>query len=207
MKRKSVFLFGLDLGQAQDFTAMVALEVIPPEGYPWKAEYHLRHLERFDLGTPYPEIITRTRERLLDPRFGRRVCLVVDATGVGRAVVDLFIQSGLNPFAITITGGDTVTHERRDYRVPKRDLVGAMQVLLHTERIRFAERLPLRELLIQELTNFRVKIDLHTAHDSYESWREGQHDDLVLAVALPCWLGEQQWWAPLPKRQIIFRRG
>jgi hypothetical protein len=28
---------------------------------------------------------------------------------------------------------------------------------------------------------------LRTAHDSYEHWREGDHDDLVLAAALACW--------------------
>jgi hypothetical protein len=38
--------------------------------------------------------------------------------------------------------------------------------------------------------NFRVKIDPLTAHDSYGAWREGQHDDLVLAVALAVWFAE-----------------
>jgi len=31
------------------------------------------------------------------------------------------------------------------------------------------------------------KINLKTAHDSYEHWRETDHDDLVLATALACW--------------------
>jgi hypothetical protein len=26
---------------------------------------------------------------------------------------------------------------------------------------------------------------------SYEAWREGDHDDLVLAVAMACWCGER----------------
>jgi len=29
-----------------------------------------------------------------------------------------------------------------------------------------------------------------TAHDAYSAWREGQHDDVVLARALACWWGE-----------------
>jgi len=37
-----------------------------------------------------------------------------------------------------------------------------------------------------------VKIDPRTAHDSYSHWREGDHDDLVLATALACWFRE--WW-------------
>jgi hypothetical protein len=51
-----------------------------------------------------------------------------------------------------------------------------------------------RDVLRQELLNFRRKINLKTAHDSYEHWREGDHDDLVLAAGLAC------WW-------ITYRRG
>ena len=29
------------------------------------------------------------------------------------------------------------------------------------------------------------------AHDIYGAWREGQHDDLVLATALAVWFGER----------------
>lgn len=29
------------------------------------------------------------------------------------------------------------------------------------------------------------------AHVSYAAWREQEHDDLVLAVALACWWGER----------------
>jgi hypothetical protein len=40
--------------------------------------------------------------------------------------------------------------------------------------------------------NFKVKVNLATGHDSYEAWRESVHDDLVLAVALACWHGENR---------------
>ena len=46
-------------------------------------------------------------------------------------------------------------------------------------------QIPAIPTLVQELLAFRVKIDPLTAHDSYGAWREGAHDDLVLAVALP----------------------
>jgi hypothetical protein len=52
--------------------------------------------------------------------------------------------------------------------------------------------LPEASTLRKELQNFRVKIDPRTAHDSYEHWREGDHDDLVLATAMACWFRE--WW-------------
>ena len=120
--------------------------------------------------------------------------LAVDATGVGRPVVDMLEERGLEPVAITITGGDLVTYDR-GWRVPKRDVVGAVQVLLQTDRLKFAEPIPAVATLIQELLAFRVKIDPLTAHDSYGAWREGTHDDLVLAVAVAAWRG-QRWQAP-----------
>ncbi len=46
--------------------------------------------------------------------------------------------------------------------------------------------------LTRELLAFQVKISAETAHDSYGAWREGAHDDLVLAVALALWAGERQ---------------
>jgi hypothetical protein len=42
--------------------------------------------------------------------------------------------------------------------------------------------------------NFKVKIDPRSAHDSYSAWREEDHDDLVLSVALAAWWGELNPW-------------
>jgi hypothetical protein len=152
----------------------------------------VRHLERCALGTPYPTIVSLVQQRMqaLAQQTGQAVRLVVDATGVGRPVVDLLTQARLAPVAVSIHGGDQVTHDGRHWRVPKRDLVGGMQVLLHTQRLQIAAALPLAQTLVQELLHFRVTIDPRTAHDSYSAWREGQHDDLVLATALACWVGE-----------------
>jgi hypothetical protein len=63
---------------------------------------------------------------------------------------------------------------------------------LQNGRLKVARELPLAETLKTELLNFRVKIDPKTAHDSYEHWREGDHDDLVLATAMACWY--RQWF-------------
>ncbi len=116
--------------------------------------------------------------------------LVVDGTGVGKPVVDMLQERGLAPRSITITGGDSVTHEGNGYRVPKRGLVATMQVLLQTERVKVAEELPEASLLVQELLNFQVKITT-AGNDTYGVWREGQHDDLVLATAVALWFGER----------------
>jgi hypothetical protein len=161
----------------------------------------LKYLERFELNTPYPAIVKHTATLLARPPLAGNAVLLVDATGVGRPVVDMFDQIGLSPMAITITGGDVVTNDGREYRVPKRDLAMAVQVLLQNRRLTFAAALPLLDVLTTELQNFEVKIT-KTAHDTYEAWREGVHDDLVLAVALPCWYRE--WSNPEGMRGFCY---
>ncbi len=119
--------------------------------------------------------------------------LVVDGTGVGVAVTDLLKERGLRFRPVTITGGDNAHMSAntkvggRSYRVPKRDLVAALEVPFHTGALKVAEGLALWPALRGELLSFRRKINLRTAHDSYEHWRDSDHDDLVLATALACW--------------------
>jgi hypothetical protein len=87
--------------------------------------------------------------------------LAVDQTGVGAAVVDMLrqarVQACLHP--VLITAGHAITRDERTWHVPKKELVGILQVLLQCRRLRVA-RLPERELLVRELLAFRVKISL-----------------------------------------------
>ena len=39
----------------------------------------------------------------------------------------------------------------------------------------------------EELLSFRRKQNPKTSHVSFEHWRDSDHDDLVLAVAMACW--------------------
>jgi hypothetical protein len=198
----SDYYVGVDLGQAADYTAISILERAD-------AGYHLVHLERPARGTPYPVIVARVATLLqteplagpapsAPPGPGRdwgtgrgNATLVVDATGVGAAVTDLLEHAGLKPIAVTITGGDVVSRDGRRYRVPKRDLVSTLQVLLQSGRLRVASDLALAETLVSELVNFRYTLS-PLGHDSYGAWRENQHDDLVLAVALATWYAERR---------------
>jgi hypothetical protein len=72
--------------------------------------------------------------------------------------------------------------------VAKRDLVGAVQVPLRDRRLKIAEGLPLAAVLAEELSAFRVKVTV-AGNETFEAWRERDHDDLVLAVALALWAG------------------
>src|SRR6516225_6387046 len=187
------YFLGLDLGQTRDFTALAVLErhplsnagtaVEPPE-------YALRHLHRFPLGTPYTQIVpavaalTRAGPLAESP-------VVVDQTGVGRAVVDLMRRAVGWVVPVTITGGHAVTmSEDRSFHVPKKELVTCLQVVMQSRRLRIARGLHEAALLVRELQQFQVKITT-AANETFGVWREGQHDDLVLAVALACWWAER----------------
>jgi hypothetical protein len=107
-KRYSV---GVDLGQANDFTAIAVLEktIAPPETAMFSPVgespsnrlvegsivYDLVYLKRPKLGTPYDTIAKRVADLVcgLEPQgaFGElgQVTLSVDGTGVGRGVVDM----------------------------------------------------------------------------------------------------------------------
>lgn len=201
------YIVGLDLGQAQDFTALAVVErTVPPpvpppadpplaaQRSPCPAEYTLRHLQRWHLGTKYTAIADDVAALLLRPPLpGCR--LVVDATGVGKPVVEMLrkaikeakVKAALLP--VLITAGHETTSDGDTYRVPKKELVGTLQSLLQGRRLLFA-KIPERDLLLKELANFRVKVTA-AANEIYQSVREGQHDDMVLALALACWCGER----------------
>ncbi len=194
------FIMGVDLGQAQDFTAVVVLEREERETV---NHFTVRHLERLPLGTPYPEQVRHIKalyDRLKDD--GHKLNLVVDGTGVGRAVVDMLTQARLPVTAISITGGDTVTREGRDYRVPKRDLASVVQVLLQTGHLKIDKTLLEASILTAELQGFKYSITAsgHTRFgNDVAAWREAAHDDLVLATAVACWYGERRAFvAPTP---------
>jgi hypothetical protein len=130
----------------------------------------------------------------------RKAALVVDATGVGKPVVDYMRREGLTPIPVTIHGGDQVTFDQ-GFRVPKRDLAGVVKVLLDSKRLKVAPSHPLAAALTMELLAFRVKISQLTGHDSYGAgteWRDGgAHDDLVLALACAAWYAEYRLGGPL----------
>ncbi|MDX8549648.1 hypothetical protein KHC33_00360 [Methanospirillum sp. J.3.6.1-F.2.7.3] len=172
------YYIGVDLGQAADYTA---LSVADAEGDVIK----IRHLERLPLGIPYPDQVTRIKQlycpcSMADPNTR----LIVDHTGVGRAVIDLIRREDLYPVALTITGGNQATRDGYEWSVPKRDLVSALIVAFQTGRLKISRSLSEAETLTRELMNFNLKVNLQTGHDSYEAWREGIHDDLVLSVAM-----------------------
>ena len=148
---------GLDLGQAQDFTALAVLERpvdVPRTGGCTPCATSVR----FALGTPYTDIVPAVAGLVgAEPLAGLH--LVVDQTGVGRAVVDLLDRE-------VRAGGAGDHHRRSGGELGRRPLVpraqegagdGPAALVAESRRLRVV-RLPDADVLVREAGEFRVKI-------------------------------------------------
>jgi hypothetical protein len=210
----SQFIIGVDIAQGgADFCALVVLEqALPAGGAPCR--YALRHLERWRsersrrvvdrVDAVMTEIRRFAAQRPPDPPVWRApaplepmIRLAVDITGVGPFALDPLRERGLAPTGLVITGGHAVTRPAFDrWTVPKQDLVGLIGVLLEHDRLVIPAQLPVAATLVAELKNFHRSFsatgrERFAAGDGDPLWREGEHDDLVLALALAAWLGER----------------
>ena len=133
------------------------------------------------MGTPYPKVVERITA-LVDKLPG--AALVVDATGVGRAVLDQMHEAGLTPVAVTITGGRHISFDMTMWRVPKQALLRPLVAAMDRGRLKVAKGLRDAETFQREFLAFQRRITA-SGNNAFEG--AGEHDDLVIAAALACW--------------------
>jgi len=189
----SRYALALDLGQAADFTALAVVERDASD----PRSLAVRHLARFPPGTPYATIGATVAATVRDGGLGRPP-LVADLTAVGPGLLPS-LRAAVRPawvVPVLLTAGPTPAAVADGLkRVPKRDLVTTLQLLLQERRLRVAPALPEANLLAREMTAFRAKVSL--AETDALDWRERPADDLVLAVALGTWwLARPPPWGP-----------
>lgn len=189
----SRFVLAADLGQSADPTAICVMEHIKTAHVTYKGKetpagenFDVRYLQRLPLGLSYVDQVQHIaglmgRQPLSASEF------VIDETGVGRPVGDLFNKAGLKPIRVTITAGETQSAKgTHRFHVPKGVLISALDARLHTGELRFASELSEAGTLKEELRDFRRHISAAGRY-SFDA-RTGKHDDLVLAVALALWV-------------------
>lgn len=184
---------GVDLGQAQDFTAISVIEHravrhIRHDGFvsPAGEVADVRFLRRLPLGLSYPQQIGEVQQLLARPPLCDGAELVVDETGCGRPVCDLLNDVGLKPTRISITAGDTFNASRGGWHVAKSLLVSTLDAALHDGGIRIAAALTEAGPLAEELKDFRRKV---SAAGRYSfSARDGATDDLILSISIALWV-------------------
>lgn len=191
---KVSYYAGLDLGLPGQFSALAVVEkrcTRTEHGFEENARYAVRHLQRFPPGAPYAEVVEAVRAVFADPPV-KGGTLVVDQTAVGRAVFESVrdAKTGASVCGLTVSAGHGVqADDCGGLLVPKKDLVGVLQVLLQEKRLKVAQTLEHARTLTAELHQFQLNA-VPLKPDALE-WRERPHDDLVLAVGIAAWQAER----------------
>jgi hypothetical protein len=196
------YTMGLDLGQTRNYTAMVVLErqwsgatardfiSSGTRGYQGEWKYTLVRVERVSLGTPYPRVVDWVRS--VAREYGEELAsIVVDASGVGSAVVDALRRAelGVRLIGVVITGNQACPPGRggnltlAGYQtVSRAELLTGLQMAVQSNRFA-VDRPRCREwdALRRELSALRL--------DGGTSKSSKSQDDLAFALALAIWWG------------------
>lgn len=199
------YFLAVDFGTMQDYTAITVTQRVEryqelksshgtPAYYREKqkvvSEYENTYLRRAAQGMPYPEVLRNVKAMINSPTMAGKTALLFDASGVGVGLMQQAQDMGMDPIGITITGGNkvTVNSDLGGYNVPKRELVMSLLLAFQNHRIKIAPS-PHRDALKAELQAFRLKMK-KTGTETYENYRDSDHDDLVLSLAMGVWYPE-----------------
>jgi hypothetical protein len=213
----------VDLGKFVDPTALCVLcrslaidkqSGLPLRGargenlYTWEA----RALKRYQIGTPYTAIVADVVRIVQRPELQPGPRLVIDSTGVGAPVAEMFTAAlqnlpSVESHFVTITSGENFSNvtnltrvnlvARGVWRVSKAQLIGSIRVVLEQRRFKVSpdpdtgKPIEHAAVLIRELQAFREKIT-EAGNTTWEA-RQGAHDDLILSACLPVFIGSQPW--------------
>jgi hypothetical protein len=211
------FILSQDLGKMRDYHASVLTQVVFNHEKDTNRETHWvnRHIDEVPIRPevhviwigrnqdPYNKLVSDTKIRLQDRRLFNNCYHVVDATGVGMPVLEMMREERLSPIGVWITGGVATNNTNYGYTVPKSELISSLQMALSTEQLKFSDQLD-SELVSQLRHEFQQFTEKKTKMlgTTYEAWREADHDDLVLSLAM------NVWWAlrtiARPRRPVEF---
>ena len=200
------FFVGLDLGQQTDPTAIAVLERtaiqtgfdrvnwVPVE----QDVYHLRHLERLPLKTPYAAVVEHVRE-ILQP-LAPRATLVVDATGIGGPIVEMLKAARLpgTLIPVIITSGDRETRHPRAEEEPDRRPPDHVRAGRAEDR-----REPRGNQTLRPGTLHHASQNHPSARETFSPAKSTAHDDLVLAAALAAWKAKQKPQPLFQNRRLL----
>jgi hypothetical protein len=180
----------IDWGRKQDPTAITYLQ---REGdYP-RWTFTVVEAIRYPLGTRFHDVLADIQARPLPAGWsGVDPTLITDASGIGDVLLEDMRREGFNPVGIIITGGGSATRDERDqklWHVARNILVATLKQRLGTSlHLRCSTEMAV--LIAQEAANMQYSIT-SALHEHTEP-RQGKHDDLLLSLAMACWLGANE---------------
>ncbi len=202
---------GIDVGFSRDYTAFALFRAVTPnvlvpvtragdDVVPWDVDadaplvlpegvslekfiqpkYHVIDLQRI-LGSSF-EIVAREARKMVEEI--NRCTIAVDATGMGRGLIEEMQRIGLSPIAVTLGGGNRITGGRLNWRVPSAMVYETTYTVFAQSRYKIASQLEHTRTLFSELQRCEVR-RTDTGHARYGVWTgEDGHGDLVMALGL-----------------------
>ncbi len=207
-------VIGIDVGKLHDPTA-VAVAELDHAASEAKPQFGIRRFERLALGTSYPDVAARLvnlvdnirtrdlplmrqylmgRDHFLGPHNlptaeRRSIELRIDATGVGRPLLDLIADPlramDVRVIAVTFRSGETLARNGSEWSMGKGFLVARLQVLFQGDRVDIEENHPDRAVIVDETKNYEIHIG-DSGKMQAGAFKQGKHDDMVTALALAC---------------------
>jgi hypothetical protein len=228
-ERDRLFVAGLDLGQVGDDSALVVEEVFEPvvvDGRSLPLRFELIYAERHQHQT-YPWLVRHVCDVLRRaPLYGRTV-FALDGTGVGRPIVQMFVEArawafppgGRWVYPVVITPSGKLSAHDGWLHVSKTDLVAVAQRALQPvtwpwgerlPRLRFAERLTLTPMIAEQFKGFRSNVAKAGKMLTFEAWHAKLHDDFVIAPSIATLVAElttARRLAPSPESRVRWTQG
>jgi len=204
------FWLGVDLAQAQDWTALV---VVSDECAPiWDGGVQalgarkraIVFADRFR-AVAYPDVVSHVIATMTRAPLAGRTHLVIDATGLGRVVSDLLSEARIDHTAIQIVVGQEWRSKGRFVNVGKHALLECLSVRFAASELTIASGLQLHAELMAELETFR----LETSRAGNPVITQGQaghhHGDLSIATA--CAVFASEHLVPQPIETVKLKGG
>lgn len=195
-----------DIGRLSDYTAISVIQVkfydsklvvggVPEVSFDPRdviPVFEVSLLERFQAG--YRATLQRLQQIHDIPALF--ICdreILIDATGVGDAVLEMSREMHMDVTPISITGGDNAHYGEDRFYVPRTDLIDALVVAIQSRRLRISPDLDSRltEQLNIEMNNLQIKRNPTTAKESYDAMIDAKHDDMAMSLAMGIWKGMQ----------------
>jgi hypothetical protein len=193
-----VFLVGLSVGQGAQPTGVAVLERRKPRSEV-PATYACRHFRRWLFpATAYPVLVAHLNSILGDARLGGP-SLIVEAGPSTKAVLSILRQHRL-PVKIYGVEVKTSADDRKVeslWKLGKGTLIETTRQVIQDRRLAFDDKMPQgvitttppAQTIYHALATYPYN-EAAMANEAFAS-RDGEYDDLVLAVALACWCGEK----------------
>jgi hypothetical protein len=180
-----------DLGKARDYAVqgIIQHDIKGDDPKTSVDMFVLRYLKRFPLGTSYHDQVDHYCKLMDLPDLHGDVEGVYDATGVGKAVAELFGRKNVYPTGLTITSGSAIGANAEGYTVPKVDLVDGFLISLETGRFVVAQGVDeaAAAQLKREMIDLKIRVNPRTKHVGIEAGHEDVHDDIVMGVCMGLW--------------------